>query len=73
MKYKIEYEILGDAKVHRRYYNALDSSTAKEMFTATQEESLCGLTVVKKSIKIYKRLSTGKWEEQKKIQNQNQK
>ena len=41
MKYKIEYEILGDAKVHRRYYNALDSSTAKEMFTATQEESLC--------------------------------
>lgn len=62
MKYKIEYKILEDDKTHRRYYNALNTSTAKEMFDASQEESLCGFTVVEKSIKICKRLPNGKWE-----------
>ena len=49
MKYKIEYQIKDDSKIHRRYYNALDPSTAYEMFRATQEESLSGFNVVQKS------------------------
>ena len=44
MKYKISYMIKdGDAsKKHHRYYNALSSEIAKEMFKATKEESLIG-------------------------------
>ena len=63
MKYKIEYQIKDDSKIHRRYYNALDPSTAYEMFRATQEESLSVFNVVQKSIKIFRKSENGKWEE----------
>ena len=43
MKYKISYRLSSDPrKAHCRYYNALDRSTALEMFSATCEESLAG-------------------------------
>ncbi len=44
MKYLVSYEIRDDSGGHQhvRYYNALDESTAIEMFAATCEESLVG-------------------------------
>jgi hypothetical protein len=44
MRYLVSYQISdesGDFK-HTRYYNALNESTAMEMFEATCEESLVG-------------------------------
>ena len=43
MKYKITYTLPSQPKkTHYRYYNALNKSTALEMFSATCEESLAG-------------------------------
>ena len=42
MKYKVSYLLGEDPRKHVRYYNALDKSTALEMFNATCEESLGG-------------------------------
>jgi hypothetical protein len=45
--YKVQYEISNEDKPHphARYYHALNSQTAVEMFKATCEESLQGYQV----------------------------
>jgi len=63
MKYKVEYMVEGDGRVHRRYYNALDRQTAQEMFHATMEHSLGGVGVIGSTIKIYQRDKNKKWKE----------
>ena len=44
MKYLVAYELSDESGEHQhvRYYDALDESTAIEMFSATCEESLVG-------------------------------
>jgi len=43
VKYKVTYKLPSEPrKTHSRYYNALNKSTALEMFSATCEESLAG-------------------------------
>ena len=66
MKYKVEYKIKGDERIHRRYYSALNARTAQEMFKATWEETLYGSSILRKSIKIFHRLENGEWEVEKK-------
>ena len=63
MKYKIEYQLEGDPKIHRRYYSALNKGTAREMFKASQEESLGGWVIVEESVKIFGKDKNGRWEE----------
>ena len=42
MKYKVSYRLGKDSRKHVRYYNALDKTTALEMFNETCGHSLVG-------------------------------
>jgi len=62
MQYKIEYSLNKGNKniINKRFYNALDSGTAREMFKATcQGGSLTGEDVEVKA--IYKQAKKGIW------------
>lgn len=61
MKYKIAYED-SDHKLHARYYNALDSKTATEMFNASVEHAIKSEVKV---VSVY-RLEDKHWVEVKK-------
>jgi len=63
MKYKVEYQVKDETRIHRRYYDALSASIAKEMFEATREESLVGFAIIDKSIKIFHKDKNGNWKE----------
>ena len=61
MKYKIEYQVENETRLHRRYYTALSASIAKEMFEASKEESLVGVAILENTVKIYHQDKNGKW------------
>lgn len=42
MTYKVSYRLGKDSRKHVRYYNALNKTTALEMFNATCRHSLIG-------------------------------
>jgi len=65
MKYKVEYQVKGDVRVHRRYYNALNSETAREMFEGSREESLSGSEVIESTVRVYWRNKNREWKEKK--------
>ena len=45
MHYKVVYKVEEYETPHYRYYTALNEQTARDMFTATCEESLVGANV----------------------------
>ena len=54
MFYKLQYHISDDPKPHQRYYNALSSEVATEMFKATCDGgSLTGENVTLISVERY--------------------
>ena len=62
MKYKVKYKD-SQQRPHVRYYNALNSNTAKEMFKATVNHSLgnekvCDIEVLKLDEEEHKWLPT---------------